>query len=99
MAITVTFTGKSPAVAALVYDIDGLVNGVNAITLPIPPAYGSVDPDSASWKPTSIKCFPHAAGVIGALVTPDLSSITYSSGTVTFNLYAAGATECLVEVQ
>ena len=97
MAILVTRTTGSPAQAASMYSITGLVNGANAITLPSPPTYGSFPPDG-SWTPTKILCYPYNTGSVGALVTPDLSTITQAAGVVTFTLYAAGATNCFCEV-
>jgi hypothetical protein len=79
------------------YEISGLVMGANTITLPTPPLYGSFPP-TGEWTPSVILCYPNQNGSIGALVTPDLSTITQSAGVVTFTLYAASATNCFCEV-
>ena|SRR6185437_12810390 len=97
MAVVVTSISQSPGLAAYVYNITGLVNGANAITLPTPPANGSFPPDG-TWTPTVIQCQPHQTGAIANTVTPDLSTITQTAGAVTFTLYAAGATNCQVTV-
>ena len=98
MAITVTSQDISIfPVANYVYLITGLVNGANTINLPTPPATGSFPPDGL-WTPTVILCFPYQTGAQANIVTPDLSSITNSSGSVSFTLYAAGASNCLTIV-
>jgi len=97
MAITVTRQPGSPAQAAYVYQVNGLVNGANTVPLPTPPAYGSFDP-TGEWTPSVILCYPNQNGAAGALVTPDLSTITQVAGVVTFTLYADGNTNCLVVV-
>lgn len=97
MAVQVTSLTKSVPLVAYYYDIDGLVNGLNAISLPAPTLQGSFPPDG-EWTPTEIWCFPYQEGALGDLVTPDLSSIVNSNGQITFNLWAAGATNCRVLV-
>lgn len=97
MAITVTSIDKSLGLVGYMYQIDGLVNGSNSISLPTPPATGSFPPDGL-WTPTVILCFPYASGSIGSLVTPDYTTITNTNGLIAFSLYAAGATSCLVFV-
>lgn len=95
MAIVVTPQNKSLAVVGYVYNITGLVTGANAISLPTPPAAGSFPSD---WTPTVILCFPYNAGAVGAIVTPDYSTIVNNNGLITFTLYSGGATNCLVVV-
>ena len=98
MAIGVTTQKKSILpLADYVYNVTGLVNGVNAISLPTPPAAGSF-PVAADWTPTVVLCFPFNQGAVGALVTPDLASITNTNGLIAFNLYANGTTSCLIIV-
>ena len=97
MAVTITRVPGSPAQAAYMYEINGLVMGANAITLPTPPAYGSFPP-TGEWTPSVILCWPNQNGAVAAAVTPDLSTITQSAGVVTFVLYAAGPTNCFCEV-
>lgn len=98
MAITVTSKDISIfPVANYVYLVTGLTTGSNTINLPTPPAVGSF-PVAGDWTPTVILCFPYQAGAVGNTVTPDLSSITNSSGAVSFTLYASGATNCLIIV-
>lgn len=98
MSITVTSNDISIfPVCNYVYTITGLVNGANSISLPTPPATGSFPP-AGDWTPTQILCFPKNAGAIGALVTPDLSTIANTNGAVTFTLYANGATSVLAIV-
>lgn len=102
MSIVVTALDKSLPMVASLYNITGLVNGANTISLPTPPAFGSfpVDPTpgGAFWTPTEILCFPYAAGAVGELVTPDYSTIVNTAGAVVFTLYAAGNTNCLIVV-
>lgn len=86
---------KSLAMAVQSYVITGLVNGANAISLPTPPAAGSFPP-LADWTPTVILCFPYATGGVGAVVTPDLTTITNTAGLVAFTLYANGNTNAIV---
>ena len=91
MAVVVTSISQSPGLAAYVYDITGLVEGANAITV-------SNFPPTGEWTPTVIQCQPYQTGAIANNVTPDLSTITQAAGVVTFTLYAAGATNCQVTV-
>lgn len=99
MAITVTPVDISIFPSCVyVYQITGLVNGSNSISLPTPPATGSFPPDGL-WTPTNILCFPYQSGAQGNVVTPDLSSITNTNGLIAFTLYAGGNTNCLVIVQ
>lgn len=97
MAITTTWVDKSIALTEYTYSVTGLVNGANTITLPAPPKAGSFPP-AGDWTPTVILCFPYQTGAQGNIVTPDLSTIANSSGTITFTLYAAGATNVLLFV-
>lgn len=98
MAVTVTTQKKSIIpIADYVYNVTGLVNGINAVSLPTPPAAGSFPP-LADWTPTTILCFPFNQGAVGALVTPDLASITNTNGLIAFNLWANGTTSCLIIV-
>jgi len=97
MAIVVANDGTSFPLVAGVYTVTGLVNGANTITLPTPPAQGSFPP-AGDWTPTFVYCFPYNPGALGALVTPDLSTITNVNGLITFTLYASGATDCLIYV-
>lgn len=98
MAITPTSLDISIfPVANYVYQVIGLVNGANAIALPVPPAVGSFPP-AGDWTPTQILCFPYNAASFGASVTPDLQSIVNTNGSITFTLYANGSTNCLIIV-
>lgn len=97
MAIVVTPVDKSLALTEYTYSVTGLVNGVNVVALPTPPATGSFPP-LGDWTPTVILCFPYQNGAGGNLVTPDYNSITNVNGLVTFNLYATGATNVLLFV-
>ena len=76
MALQINVQKKSIIpIADYVYQINGLVLGSNAVSLPTPPAAGSFPP-LADWTPTVILCFPNNTAAVGALVTPDLNSIT-----------------------
>ena len=97
MAVVVTAIHKSLAVVDEVYNVTGLVNGANTITLPVPPAFGSFPP-AGDWTPTTVLCFPYNAGSIGAVVTPDLTTIVNTNGAIVFTAYAGGATSCLMFV-
>lgn len=98
MAITPTSLDISVfPVSNYVYQVLGLVNVANSIALPVPPATGSFPPDGL-WTPTQILCFPYNTASSGALVTPDLTTIANSSGSITFTLYATGSTNCLIIV-
>ena len=97
MSVVVTSVRKSLPLVDFTYQITRLVNGANAITLPTPPAAGSFPP-LADWTPTVILCFPYNQGAVGAVVTPDLSTIANAAGVITFTLYASGATSVLVYV-
>lgn len=97
MAIVVTVQKASFPLVAYVYKVTGLVNGANVVTLPAPPAAGSFPP-LADWTPTFIYCFPFQTGAVGALVTPDLTTIANSAGTVSFTLNATGATAVYILV-
>ncbi len=97
MAINTTFVKKSFPLAEYTSQVTGLVNGANSISLPTPPAAGSFPP-LADWTPTFVYCFPYNTGAVGAVVTPDLSTITNSAGAVSFTLYASGATSVLILV-
>jgi len=94
--VTARRTGSLP-LAAYEYNVTGLVNGANTIALPVPPLYGSFPPDGA-WTPTTVLCFPYMPGALGALCTPDLATIVQTAGTVTFTVYAAGNTNCVMVV-
>ncbi len=97
MSITVTSLDASIALVEYTYLVTGLVNGANTVTLPAPPLTGSFPP-AGDWTPTFVLCFPYNTAAIGALVTPDLTTITNSSGTIAFTLYSSGATSCLIYV-
>lgn len=97
MPIAITVQKASFPLVAYVYKITGLVNGANVITLPAPPLPGSFPP-AADWTPTFIYCFPFNTGAVGSLVTPDLSTIANSAGTVSFTLNASGATSVYILV-
>ena len=97
MPIVVAPSNRSTPLVEYWYTITGLVNGANAITLPAVPLQGSFPP-LGDWTPTFVYCYPYNAGAAGEVVTPDLTTITNSSGNITFTLYAAGATDCLVGV-
>lgn len=95
MAITVTPLNESLAMVEYTYDVTGLVNGVNLVTLPTPPTAGSFPP-AGDWTPTTILCFPYQSGAQGNIVTPDYGTIVNAAGVITFNVYAGGATNCLM---
>jgi len=97
MAITVTSVDASIALVEYTYLVTGLVTGANTINLPTPPATGSFPP-AGDWTPTYILCFPYQTGALANIVTPDLSSITNSSGSISFTLYSAGASNALIYV-
>lgn len=97
MAVTVTPVTKSVALVEFTYNVTGLVNGANSIVLPVPPATGSFPPDG-EWTPSTVLCFPYNAGAVGAVVTPDLTTIVNTNGAITFTVYANGATSCLMFV-
>lgn len=97
MAVVATPVNKSLALVDYVYNVTGLVNGANTVTLPAPPTAGSFPP-AGDWTPTTILCFPYNPGSQGNLVTPDLTTIVNSTGTITFTVYAGGATSCLMFV-
>jgi len=98
MAIVVTSVYKSFPLVAYAYNITGLINGANAITLPAPPLAGSFPPAN-DWVPTFVYAFPYNNGAVGAIVTVDPTTISSSAGTVTFTLYAGAATDAFVLVQ
>lgn len=97
MAITVTSVDASLALVEYTYLVTGLVAGANTISLPTPPATGSFPP-LGDWTPTYILCFPYAVGAVADIVTPDYTTITNTNGAITFTLYAAGSTNCLIYV-
>ena len=98
MAIVVTSQDTSWPLVAYCYKVTGLVNGANAITLPTPPATGSFPP-ADDWTPAFVWCFPYNIGAVGALVTPDLTTISETTaGVVSFTLYASGSTDVLIYV-
>ncbi len=98
MAVTVTSQDISIfPVANFIYTVTGLVNGANTVTLPVPPKAGSF-PVAGDWTPTLVLCFPYNTGAISGFVTPDLTSITNSSGSVAFTVYANGAANCYMVV-
>src|SRR5882672_6509033 len=97
MSIVVTSVDASIGLVEYTYLVTGLANGANTVTLPAPPKAGSFPP-AGDWTPTVILCFPYMTGAQGNVVTPDLSTIANSSGTITFTLYAAGATNVLIFV-
>lgn len=96
---TVTFkAGAYPGAGKVhVYDITGLVQGANSITLPTPPAAGSFDV-SGNETPTEIRAYPYQHSAFAGTVTPDLDTISNSSGVITFTLYADGSTNARVHV-
>jgi hypothetical protein len=101
MAITVTSRDASFPLVGYMYWITGLVGGANAITLPTAPTAGSfpiLTATTSDWIPTFVYCWPYAYGAVGALVTPDLSTIAYAASALTFTLYAADSTDCLILV-
>lgn len=98
MAIVVTSVNKSFPLVAYAYNITGLVNGANAVTLPSPPLAGSFPPAN-DWLPTFVYAFPYNIGAAGATVTVDPNTIAEAAGVVTFTLYATGATDAFVLVQ
>lgn len=95
MAVVATPVNKSLALSEYTYNVTGLVNGANTVTLPTPPAAGSFPP-AADWTPTTVLCFPYNAGSQGNLVTPDLTTIVNTLGVITFTAYAGGSTSCLM---
>jgi hypothetical protein len=97
MSVAVTFVDKSIGLSEYTYNVTGLVNGANTVTLPTPPAAGSFPP-LADWTPTTILCFPYNTAAVGAVVTPDYTTITNTAGVIAFTLYAGGATSCLLFV-
>lgn len=98
MAVVVTGSDTSWPLVAMVYNVTGLVNGANTITLPTPPASYSF-PAADDWTPVFVWCFPYMTGAQGNIVTPDLSTISETTaGVVSFTVYAAGATNCLMYV-
>src|SRR5882757_3664925 len=97
MSIVVTNVDASIGMVEYTYLVTGLANGANTVTLPAPPKAGSFPP-AGDWTPTIILCFPYNTAAVGATVTPDYTTITNSSGTVAFTLYASGATNCLIFV-
>lgn len=98
MAISAVYQKESILpISDWVYTVTGLVNGANTINLPTPPAAGSFPP-LADWTPTVILAFPYQIASIGALVTPDLTTITNTTGSISFTLYASGATNALIVV-
>lgn len=97
---TVTFKfGAYPGAGKVhAYTVTGLINGANALTLPAPPLTGSFDP-SGTETPTTVQCIPTAAGAAGALVTLGEGSISNNgTGTISFTVYANGATDCVMFV-
>lgn len=97
MPIVVTPSNRSTPLVQYWYLITGLTNGANAISLPTVPQQGSFPP-LGDWTPTFVYCYPYNAGAVGAVVTPDLTTISNSSGNITFTLYTDGATNVLVGV-
>lgn len=79
------------------YKITGLTAGSNSISLPTAPTQGSF-PALGDWTPQFVTCFPYQTGAAGALVTPDLTTITNSGGSVSFTLWSTGNTSCLIQV-
>ena len=98
MAIVVTSVNKSFPLVAYAYLVTGLVNGANTVTLPTPPVQGAF-PAADDWLPTFVYCFPYNSGAVGAVVTPDLTTIAETSaGVVSFTLYAGAATDVYILV-
>ncbi len=97
MAVVVTSVNNSLPLVAYAYKVTGLVNGANTVTLPTPPAAGSFPP-AGDWTPTFVFCFPFNTGAVGAVVTPDLTTITNTNGAIVFTLYAGNATACYILV-
>lgn len=90
---TVTSLLKSVPLNAYYFDVSGIVNGSQTITLPAPSLQGSFPPDG-QWTPTEVWCMPYNTAATGALVTPDLTTIVNTNGAVTFTVNAAGVTNC-----
>jgi hypothetical protein len=97
MAVVVTFQDKSIGQVGMFYQVTGLVNGANTVTLPTPAAKGSFPP-AADWTPTVILCFPYASGAVAAMVSPDYGTIVNTAGVIVFTLYAAGAANTILWV-
>ena len=97
MSVVVTTSNTSFPLVGYLYKVTGLVNGANTVTLPTPPAAGSFPP-LGDWTPTFVFCFPFNTGAVGAVVTPDLTTITNTAGLVAFTLYAGNATSCYILV-
>jgi hypothetical protein len=85
----------SPPLVCYEFDVQGLVGGANAISLPT--TYGAFPPDG-EWTPIMIECYPYQAGAQGNLVTPDYNTIVNTNGVITFTLYAGDATNCRLRV-
>lgn len=92
---TVTATLQSIPSVLYEFDVTGLTNGANALTLAA--TYGAFPPDG-EWTPTRCDCFPYQIGSVGALVTPDLTTIVNTNGSIAITLYANGNTNCKIEV-
>lgn len=101
MAIVVTSINNSMPLVGYWYNVTGLANGANTITLPTAPAQGSFPVTTATtsdWTPTFVYCFPYNAGAVGTVVTIDPATISISSSAVSFTLYATGATNVRILV-
>lgn len=97
MSVVVTPFNASQPMNAYYYKVTNLIAGSNSISLPTPPALGSFPP-LGDWTPSFIYCFSYNPGAVGAVVTPDLTTITNTNGLIAFTLWASGNTDCLIEV-
>lgn len=95
MAVNITATLQSIPNVLYEFDVQGLVTGANALTLPN--TYGAFPPDG-EWTPTRCDCFPYQIGAVGALVTPDLTTIVNTNGSIAITVYSAGNTNAKLEV-
>jgi hypothetical protein len=83
MAITATLLKNSVPVVGYLYNITGLANGSNAISV-------SDFPPDGGWTPSHIWCFPYD-NASGAIAYADNASINQSNGVVNFNLWVSTA--------
>ncbi len=91
MAAAATLLYRSIPMNIYEYDVQGIVNGANALTV-------TDFPPDGQWTPANIEVQSYAIGAVGPQVTPDLTTIVNTNGSVAFTLYSNGTGSARIKI-